>query len=226
MLPFISSVRSLHLIWNLNPDRLLISVMFLRQEFFRVLLCCADWGSCYLNLAGITKFEYERKNEKVIVLKWHHRVNGLVNEHSYAANQNKDRSIHLLKILAVPIPTIKLSLWNQCLYYFQWVFCLGICNVNGLYFLTLKSQRPITVIFWAFLNLFSMAFEGLLICSTFHKTDLLTLTPHTPTPEPVRYDKKDGQWYTHDGVDVKDTQSRKGVFSTGNFQNYFSNFAS
>ncbi|XP_073230892.1 uncharacterized protein [Porites lutea] len=39
--------------------------------------------------------------------------------------------------------------------------------------------------------------------------DLLTLTPHTPTPEPVRYDKKDGQWYTHDGVDVKDTQSRK-----------------
>ena len=64
-----------------------------------------------------------------------------------------------------------------------------------------------------------MVFEGLLICSTFHKTDLLTLTPHTPTPEPVRYDKKDGQWYTHDGVDVKDTQSRKGAFSRGNFQN-------
>ena len=40
--------------------------------------------------------------------------------------------------------------------------------------------------------------------------DLLTVTPHTPTPEPVRYDKKDGQWYTHDGVDVKETQSRKG----------------
>ena len=40
--------------------------------------------------------------------------------------------------------------------------------------------------------------------------DLLTMTPHTPTPEPVRYDKKDGQWYTHDGVDVKETQSRKG----------------
>ena len=36
------------------------------------------------------------------------------------------------------------------------------------------------------------------------------MTPHTPTPEPVRYDKKDGQWYTHDGVDVKETQSRKG----------------
>ena len=39
--------------------------------------------------------------------------------------------------------------------------------------------------------------------------DLLTIEPHTPTPEPVRY-KKDGQWYTHDGVDVKDTQQRKG----------------
>lgn len=40
--------------------------------------------------------------------------------------------------------------------------------------------------------------------------DLLTIEPHTPTPEPVRYDKKDGQWYTHDGVDVEDTQQRKG----------------
>ena len=35
--------------------------------------------------------------------------------------------------------------------------------------------------------------------------------PHTPTPEPVKYDKKDGQWYTHDGVDVEDTQQRKGT---------------
>jgi len=41
--------------------------------------------------------------------------------------------------------------------------------------------------------------------------DLLAIEPHTPTPEPVRYDKKDGQWYTHDGVDVKDTQQRKGI---------------
>jgi len=40
-----------------------------------------------------------------------------------------------------------------------------------------------------------------------HK-DLLTVEPHTPTPEPVKYDKNDGQWYTHDGVDVKETQSR------------------
>ncbi|PFX23761.1 hypothetical protein AWC38_SpisGene11675 [Stylophora pistillata] len=41
------------------------------------------------------------------------------------------------------------------------------------------------------------------------RKDLLTVEPHTPTPEPVRYDKKDGQWYAHDGVDVKDTQQRK-----------------
>ena len=47
--------------------------------------------------------------------------------------------------------------------------------------------------------------------------DLLTVDPHTPTSEPVRYDKKDGQWYTHDGVDVKDTQQRKGEFSHINF---------
>ena len=91
----------------------------------------------------------------VVAVKWRHRVNGLVNEHSYAANQNEDHSIHLLKILGLSILTIKLSLWNQ-FHSFQWVFCRGICNVNGLYFLTLKSQRPITVIFWAFLNLFSM----------------------------------------------------------------------
>ena len=43
-------------------------------------------------------------------------------------------------------------------------------------------------------------------------TDLLTIDPHTPTPEPVKYSKEDGQWYTHDGVDVKDTQQRKGEF--------------
>ena len=46
--------------------------------------------------------------------------------------------------------------------------------------------------------------------SFFCLTDLLTIDPHTPTPEPVGYDKTDGQWYTHDGVDVKDTQQRKG----------------
>ena len=44
-------------------------------------------------------------------------------------------------------------------------------------------------------------------------TDLLTIEPHTPAPEPVKYNKEDGQWYTHDGVDVKDTQQRKGEFN-------------
>lgn len=44
--------------------------------------------------------------------------------------------------------------------------------------------------------------------------DLLTVEPHTPTHEPVQYDKKDGQWYGHDGVDVKDTQGRKGNMSS------------
>lgn len=43
--------------------------------------------------------------------------------------------------------------------------------------------------------------------------DLLTVEPHTPTPEPVRYDKTDGQWYNHDGVDINDTQQRKGEFN-------------
>lgn len=46
--------------------------------------------------------------------------------------------------------------------------------------------------------------------SLYFIVDLLTVEPHTPTPEPVQYDKKDGQWYGHDGVDVKDTQERKG----------------
>ena len=52
--------------------------------------------------------------------------------------------------------------------------------------------------------------------------DLLTIDPHTPTPEPVTFDKTDGQWYTHDGVDVKDTQQRKGEVL--NFWNYYWNF--
>ena len=40
--------------------------------------------------------------------------------------------------------------------------------------------------------------------------DLLTVTAHSPTPEPAHYDKTDGQWYAHDGVDVKETQQRRG----------------
>lgn len=41
--------------------------------------------------------------------------------------------------------------------------------------------------------------------------DLLTIEHHTPTPEPIRYEKTEGQWYTHDGVDVQETQARKGI---------------
>lgn len=43
--------------------------------------------------------------------------------------------------------------------------------------------------------------------------DLFMVEPHTPKAEPVRYEKKDGKWYTHDGTDVKDTQQRKGEWS-------------
>ena len=50
--------------------------------------------------------------------------------------------------------------------------------------------------------------QNFIFCSC--SLDLLTVEPHTPTPYPVEYDKKDGQWYTHDGVDVAETQSRKG----------------
>ena len=44
----------------------------------------------------------------------------------------------------------------------------------------------------------------------FFLSDLLSIEHHTPTPEKVTYDKTDGQWYTHDGVDVKETQQRLG----------------
>ena len=39
-------------------------ILLLRPESFRVLLSCANLGFRHWNLAGITKFEYERKNEK------------------------------------------------------------------------------------------------------------------------------------------------------------------
>ena len=39
-------------------------ILLLRPESFRVLLSCANCGFCYLNLNGITKFKYERKNKK------------------------------------------------------------------------------------------------------------------------------------------------------------------
>ena len=36
----------------------------LRSESFRVLLSCANWDFCYLNLPGIDKSKYETKTEK------------------------------------------------------------------------------------------------------------------------------------------------------------------
>ena len=63
-----------------------------------------------------------------------------------------------------------------------------------------------------FLSLFHQLLWSIdiIVCTVI---DLLTVEPHTPTPEPVRYDKKDGQWYSHDGVDVTETQKRKGYCS-------------
>lgn len=49
-----------------------------------------------------------------------------------------------------------------------------------------------------------------LLGAFFFLSDLLSIEHHTPTPEKVTYDKTDGQWYTHDGVDVKETQQRLG----------------
>ena len=38
--------------------------LLLRPESFRVFLSCANYGFFHLNLAGNTKFKYEKKNEK------------------------------------------------------------------------------------------------------------------------------------------------------------------
>ena len=38
--------------------------LLLRPESFRVFLSCANYGFYHLNLAGITKFKCEKKNEK------------------------------------------------------------------------------------------------------------------------------------------------------------------
>ena len=42
-------------------------------------------------------------------------------------------------------------------------------------------------------------------------SELLQITPHTPSSEPVKCDKQDGTWYTHNGVDIQDTLQRKGL---------------
>lgn len=37
-----------------------------------------------------------------------------------------------------------------------------------------------------------------------HVSDLLAIKEHKPTAEAVKYDKKGGDWYTHDGVNGVD----------------------
>ena len=50
----------------------------LRPESLTVLLSCANSGFCFVNLAGITKFKYERtKRILVEVVKGGHRANAL-----------------------------------------------------------------------------------------------------------------------------------------------------
>ena len=40
-------------------------ILLLLPESFRVLLSFANYGFCYLNLTGISKFKYERKKERI-----------------------------------------------------------------------------------------------------------------------------------------------------------------
>ena len=50
-------------IGHLHGGVILLLLLLLLPECFRVLLTGANKGFCYLNVGGITKFKYERKNE-------------------------------------------------------------------------------------------------------------------------------------------------------------------
>ena len=53
------------------------SVILLPPKSFGVLLSCANWGFCILNLTGVTKLEYEKTGE--ISLRRHrYRANDLL----------------------------------------------------------------------------------------------------------------------------------------------------
>ena len=54
-------------------------ILLILPEYFRVSLSCANQGFCYLNLNGINKFKYQRKNEMNSGLssKRRHRDNGV-----------------------------------------------------------------------------------------------------------------------------------------------------
>ena len=55
-----SQATQFNLIGHLHDNVILL----LRPESFGFFLSCANYRLCYLNLAGITKFKCERKNEK------------------------------------------------------------------------------------------------------------------------------------------------------------------
>ena len=40
--------------------------------------------------------------------------------------------------------------------------------------------------------------------------DLLTIEDHTPSPEPLKYDKKGGDWYNQDDMVIKDGPQGEG----------------
>ena len=42
----------------------MMTSLLLRPESFRVFFSSVNYGFCHLNVAGITKFKYEKKNEK------------------------------------------------------------------------------------------------------------------------------------------------------------------
>ena len=71
-------------VYSMHDDLILL----LRPESSRVLLSCANENFCHLNLPGISKLRYERKNEKRCGRSsriGRHRANGLWNYHLLAA---------------------------------------------------------------------------------------------------------------------------------------------
>ena len=51
-------------VWIGHSHEGVILLLCIWPGSFRVSLSCANWGFCYLNLTGATKFKYEKKNEK------------------------------------------------------------------------------------------------------------------------------------------------------------------
>ena len=41
-------------------------------------------------------------------------------------------------------------------------------------------------------------------------SDLLTIEDHTPSPEPLKYEKKGGDWYNQDDMVIKDGPQGEG----------------